>query len=86
MVKKLKAHHITVPVFLVFCLAVMGLIFGYQADSGLILNVSVMTIFLYMIFAFAHHHFDKTFNLEIILEYILLASLVLIIIAGTMFH
>jgi low affinity Fe/Cu permease len=86
MVKKVKAHHLTVPVFLVFCLAILGLIFGYRANSSLILNVSVMAIFLYMIFAFVHHHFDKTFNLEIVLEYILMAALVLIILVGTFFY
>ena len=86
MVKKIRAHHVTIPVFLVFCLAIIGLIFGYRANSSFILNVSVMVIFLYMIFAFVHHHFDKSFNLEIILEYILMAALVLILIVGTLFY
>lgn len=86
MMKKIAAHHITVPVFAVFCLAIIGLIFGYQADSSFILNVSVAVIFLYMIFAFVHHKFDKTFNLEIILEYILMAALVLIILVGTLYY
>ena len=86
MVKKIKAHQVTVPVFLIFCLAIIGLIFGYQANSSFILNVSVLVIFLYMVFAFVHHHFDRTFNLEIVLEYILMAALVLILIVGTLFY
>jgi low affinity Fe/Cu permease len=86
MVKKLRAHHITVPVFLIFCAALFGLIIGYQYDSSLLLNISILAIFLYMIFAFTHHHFDKTFHIEVILEYILLAALVLILIVGTMFY
>lgn len=86
MIKRVKAHHVTVPVFLLFCLGLMGLVFGYRMDSSLILNISILAIFLYMIFAFTHHHFDRTFNPEVILEYILLAALVLVLIVGTVFY
>jgi len=84
--KKIHAHHFTLPVFVILCLAIMGLILGYQMDSSLIVNTSIMAIFLYMIFAFSHHHFDKTFRLEVIIEYILMGALVAILIVGTAFY
>lgn len=84
-IKRLHAYHITLPMVVVFCLAIMGLILGVRMDSSLIVNTSVMAIFLYMIFAFTHHHFDKTFRLEVIIEYILIAALVLVLIVGTAF-
>jgi low affinity Fe/Cu permease len=86
MIRRIKAHQVTWPIFLVFCLAIMGLIFGFQNDSSLVINTSIMAIFLYMIFAFTHHHLDKTFKLDVILEYILLAALVLILVVGTAFY
>lgn len=82
LVKKLKHYHITLPVFVIFCLAIMGLILGSEMESGLVVNISIVAIFLYMIFAFTHHHFDRTFKLDVIIEYILMAALVLILIVG----
>lgn len=46
------------------------------------LGTVYLIIFLYIGFALTHHYFDKSLTSETILEYILIAMLVIVILAG----
>lgn len=66
-------------------LAFLGvLIFGAvlllgQFSVKLNLQILIIALMLYLIGAFIHHHNDKSLTFEVMIEYILLATLVLII-------
>ena len=45
-------------------------------------QLNIAAAIIYLIMAFLHHHFDKSLTLEIIIEYILIALVVIIISLG----
>ncbi|KKQ60221.1 MAG: hypothetical protein US80_C0001G0054 [Candidatus Daviesbacteria bacterium GW2011_GWA2_38_17] len=46
------------------------------------LNILIIAILIYLVWAIWHHRRDKSLTLVILMEYILLAGLVLILILG----
>ncbi len=66
-------------------LAFLGvLVFGAvlllgQFSVKLNLQILIIALMLYLIGAFIHHHNDKSLTFEVMIEYILLGTLVLII-------
>lgn len=69
---------IYIPLVLVF-LAVM---FYFKDSQKIQLEIIIASAIIYVAMALAHHHFDKSLTFEIIVEYILLALLVIILLSG----
>lgn len=78
-IKKNSIILILVPVLL--GLAVLS--FTFKQNSFSQMQIAVVGLILYLIFSMVHHHFDKTLTFETVVEYILIAGLVFVIIAGS---
>lgn len=46
------------------------------------LSIIIIACLIYLIWAYLYHHLDKTLNSVVILEYVLLAMLVIILLTG----
>ena len=75
---KIQVNHLFLP--LVVVLVVLVLIF--RGHSLIQFELVTLGVILYVSTALLHHHFDKSLTVEVILEYILIAALVLIILQG----
>lgn len=60
-------------------------VYRYRSSQGLQLQVIFIAAVLYVSIALIHHYFDKTLTLEVIIEYILIALLVLAVTFGVFF-
>jgi hypothetical protein len=74
----LELIHIIVPASVIF----LALLFFLKPHSAFYLKIIVVVTALYLGVSFIHHYFDKSLNKETFLEYLLIAFLVLIMIAG----
>lgn len=81
MSKKRKATLIHLMLPLILGLAALSFIFRQNVDFQKYIIGGAL--FLYIIFSLIHHYFDKTLTLEVVIEYILIAGLVLIILASS---
>lgn len=68
---------ITVPVFLVA-------MFVFRSSSAIQFKAILILVTVYLIGAIVHHWQDKSLTLEMLLEYVLIAGLVLLILQGLM--
>jgi hypothetical protein len=74
----LELIHIIVP----SCVIFLAFLFFLKPHSAFYLKIIVVVTSLYLGVSFIHHYFDKSLNKETFLEYLLIAFLVLIMIAG----
>lgn len=56
--------------------------FFFQTENLVTLELTATVILIYVIFSLIHHYKDKSLTLETFLEYILIASLILILLTG----
>ena len=70
--------HIFLPLGIIF----LVLAFLFNKNSSILIQGIVTMTLIYLGFSFMHHNVDKTLTLEVALEYILIACLVLVILAG----
>lgn len=75
---KIDLLHIFLPLGIIF----LSLTFLFNKDSNVLIQAVVTMTLIYLGFSFMHHNVDKTLTLEVALEYILIACLVLVILAG----
>lgn len=79
MIKKtlsLNSSHFYLPLA---SLLIVILLF-YKFNPKVSMQLVTIGALIYVVSALIHHHFDKTLTLEVIIEYVLLASLIIIII------
>lgn len=75
---RLDILHLLLPVSLVLII----LSFVSPHYSVVQLQLAMVAVILYVVLSFTYHYFDKTLSLEASLEYVLLATLALIMMAG----
>jgi hypothetical protein len=80
MVKIKKHSMILVLVPILLGLGVLSFLVKQTAFSQL--QIVVVGLMLYLLFSLIHHYFDKTLTFETVVEYILIAGLVFVILAG----
>ncbi len=78
--KRLK--HYLIFVFLPLCL--LFIVFSFITHNQSLIQVQILTLicFSYLIIHFIHHYLDKSLTFEIMIEYILIASLVTIVLVS----
>ena len=69
-------------VFVAIAAVVAGLSIIFRTQSVLQLQLIFILGLAYVSISLIHHHFDRSLTIETTLEYILLASLILVVIAG----
>lgn len=79
-VKKINLEliHIFLPVSVVF----LFFMYFLKPQSTVYLKIIILVSVLYLLISLIHHYIDKSLNKETLLEYLLIAFLVLIMIAG----
>ena len=82
--KKLHEKFNLTHLLLIFCLVLVAMSFIFPHIGKLQLEITVLAILSYVIFSLLHHYFDKTLTLEVILEYILIATLTLVFSIGVL--
>lgn len=75
---RLNILHLLLPISLIL----IGVSFISPHYFVIQLQLAMLAVILYVAFSFIHHYFDKTLTVEVSLEYVLLATLALIMIAG----
>lgn len=70
--------HLFIPVLAIL----FGLLFLFPNQPKLQFQIITGATMVYVSLALLHHFFDKSLTLEIFIEYILIASLVIIILQG----
>lgn len=73
---KLKLVHALIPLGVIF----IYLIFTDRGKSDMQLQLTILAIVSYFGISIVHHYFDKSLTFEIVFEYILMASLILILV------
>jgi len=84
MIKIIKSSLIS-NIFLIISLILIVLSFIFSGYSRYQSNIIFVTIFFYLLFAFLHHHLDKSLTLTIVFEYILVAALALVVVFSISF-
>ncbi len=69
-------------VYLSLALIFLAVMFYFKDDSKIQIQIVVASAIVYVATALCTHHFDKSLTFEIIVEYILLALLVLVLLSG----
>lgn len=69
-------------IFLPIGILLLVVVFLFNSNSNVLIQVVVTMTLIYLGFSIMHHNVDKTLTLEVALEYILIACLVLVILAG----
>jgi uncharacterized membrane protein len=77
---RLTTNHLFIPLSLVL----LAVIFLFKGNSRVQFAVAFLGVIFYLVTALIHHHFDKSLTVEVTLEYILIAALVLIILGGVL--
>lgn len=80
-IKKIELPHL----FAVISLFVVVALIVFRDISFLQVLIAAIAVFLYIIIAFLHHLVDKSLTFEVIIEYILIAVLVLMILQGFLY-
>ena len=75
---KVTLNYLYLPLALVFLVS----LYFFRANAIYQVEVIIGAAITYITVALLHHHFDKSLTLEIIIEYILIAILVVIILQG----
>lgn len=76
---KLNLLHLYLPISL--GLLILSIFLGKEFKVQL--EIAVIALMIYVSFSLTHHYLDKSLTFETTLEYILIAVLVLIILAGS---
>lgn len=64
----------------------MGVLsFIFRQNTSFQFLIILLALVSYIIFSLMHHYFDKTLTFEVVIEYILIAGLVLIILTSAAF-
>ncbi len=72
-------------VFFISCIIFVGARFFFENNNQIQFINALLGIFLYLITSFIHHYLDKSLTKETIIEYILLAGLVLTVLIVLIF-
>ncbi len=75
---KITLSHFYLPLAIIF----LGLLYLFRSNSLYQVELIIASSIAYITIALLHHHLDKSLTLEIIIEYILIAILVVIILQG----
>lgn len=75
--KNLSIFHLLLPIGTIF----LVVIFVFNQNPILIASIITLT-FIYIAFSLMHHKLDKSLTFGVIAEYLLIAFLVLVILAG----
>ncbi len=75
-------YYLKMPILVL--LAVLSAVLIFKLPNLIINQLSVLVVLIlgYLVWALLHHLHDKSLTLEVILEYILTAALVLVILLG----
>ena len=68
----------------VFCFGLILLSFLFPRTNNLQLEISLLAVLIYISFTLVHHYLDKTLTFETTIEYILFATLALILAVGVL--
>lgn len=72
--------HIFVPAAVLF----IALIFLARGDGAVQFQIGLAAVFLYLAISFLHHYLTKSLTLEVGIEYILIASLAIILLRSAL--
>lgn len=75
---RMSLSYLYMPLVLVFLIS----LYFFRASAIYQVEVIIGAAITYVTIALLHHHLDKSLTLEIIIEYILIAILVVIILQG----
>lgn len=78
-----KLHLSLNTIFLTICLLLLVASFIFPNQGYVQTEIIAAATLIYVGYALLHHHLDKTLTIETTLEYILIASLVLVILGGS---
>lgn len=78
--KKKNIIYVILPLSVVFIAAS----FLLRKNTNIQIEIIFLAAFVYISLAFLHHYFDKSLNLETIIDYILIALLSVIILTGVL--
>ncbi len=81
MIKKIAKLDLTYAFIPIGLFSVM-LILLFKGNANLQLQILIFSAVSYVGLAIFHHHQDKSLTLEIIVEYILIAALIIIVLQG----
>lgn len=76
---RINLFHLLLPLALV----VFIINFFFRTQSLLTLQLTATIVIIYVLFSLVYHYKDKSLTLETFLEYILIGSLILVLLAGT---
>ncbi|MBI3485339.1 hypothetical protein HY025_00170 [Candidatus Daviesbacteria bacterium] len=68
--------------YFVLSILLLSLVVLLQNSPHLQIDIVMLSAIIYITIAMLHHYFDKSLTLEVIIEYILMAALVIIILQG----
>ena len=80
--RKLFKYNLLSNIFLFVSLVLIAASFFYKDNNSYQYEIIFLTVALYLASSIAHHHFDKSLTLEVILEYILIGALAFLVVFG----
>lgn len=84
MIKLQKRLVLSRVLLAVLVLSALILILKVRFSPQLELTILVSATILYLAWALAYHHFDKSLTLDVFMEYVLIAILALILLLGVL--
>ena len=82
---KYLAHHAKLHLqttFVMLSLLLIVLSFAFHSQRNLQFELLILLVIVYVSFSMLHHYLDKSLTLETMLEYILIASLAVVLLLG----
>ncbi len=70
--------------FLLVCIVLLLFSFVLRNQSAIQFQIIMLTVVLYVGFAFLQHLLDKSLTIDISLEYLLIGALIMVILAGAL--
>lgn len=69
-------------IYLSVALGFLGIMFYFKSNPNIQIQIVISSAIIYVAMALFTHHYDKSLTFEIIVEYILLALLVVVLLSG----
>lgn len=79
---KTKKNKIALNMIFLTGFILLATLFTINQPLPVKFSILITACFIYLIWAYLYHHLDKSLNTMIILEYVLFATLVIILLAG----
>lgn len=83
---KVFKYNFNIPFLLILVLVSLSLIFNFKELPTTLILILVSASFIYLSWAMTHHFFDKSLTVEVTLEYVLTATLALIMFVSLIFY